>query len=238
MDGPEQARAYSEADFAEAHQRVADELVIRFPELAAGPAAGGGGGDPPAAELTARVTDGADHLHRPLIVDLGCGPADVTARVAVACPTARIVGVDAGSEMLRLGRRRIESLGLAGRVTLERRHLPDPTFDRRFDAVVSNSLLHHLADPLDLWRTVAAVARPGAPVLVMDLRRPTDRATVDALVATYATDAPTVLRDDFRNSLCAAYRPAEVAEQLTATGLDHLGVEPLTDRHLLVSGRR
>ena len=33
MDEPEQARAYSEADFTESHQRFADEVAARFDEL-------------------------------------------------------------------------------------------------------------------------------------------------------------------------------------------------------------
>ena len=49
---------------------------------------------------------------------------------------------------------------------------------------------------------------------------------------------PEVLRQDFRNSLIAAYRPDEVRAQLAAAGLAHLAVEQVTDRHLLVTGRR
>jgi hypothetical protein len=71
----------------------------------------------------------------------------------------------------------------------------------------------------------------------MDLLRPTDIATVEALVQRYAGDAPAVLRADFRNSLRAAYRPDEVRAQLHAIGLDDLDVEQVSDRHLLVSGR-
>src|SRR5262245_34154601 len=148
MDEPAQARAYSEADFEQPHQAFIDEVARTFPEL-------------------------TDRTPGRTVVDLGCGPADITVRVARAFPACAVVGVDAGTEMLRLGRARVAAAGLADRVQLHHVHLPDESwFAPRFAAVVSNSLLHHLRDPLDLWRTVAAVAEPGAPVAVMDLLRP------------------------------------------------------------------
>jgi hypothetical protein len=48
---------------------------------------------------------------------------------------------------------------------------------------------------------VREAARPGALVLIMDLMRPPSAVWAESLVATYAADAPEVLRRDFRNSL-------------------------------------
>jgi trans-aconitate methyltransferase len=214
MEDPVQARAYSDADFAAPHQALVDDLLARHPTL-------------PAAARR--------------VVDLGCGPADVTVRVAAAFPDAAIVGVDAGPVMLGLGRERITRLGLEDRVELVQLRLPAAVDALArlgtFDVVVSNSLLHHLDDPPALWATVRALCTTGTVVHVVDLRRPADDDTVDALVARYASDEPAVLRDDFRASLRAAYRPGEVEQQLTAAGLvDTLTVTPVGDRHLLVSG--
>jgi hypothetical protein len=71
----------------------------------------------------------------------------------------------------------------------------------------------------------------------MDLARPASDIGVDALVESYALDAPEVLRRDFRNSLYAAYTPAEVADQLAELGLGELEVGMVSDRHLAVRGR-
>jgi ubiquinone/menaquinone biosynthesis C-methylase UbiE len=208
MDSIEQARAYSDADFRAPHDMFVAEVGARCGAL------------------------------RGTVVDLGCGPADVTVRFARANPDARFVGVDAGPNMLALARARVEHAGLADRVTFEAHHLPDPVLaGRGFDAVVSNSLLHHLPDPSALWSTIRACARPGAPVAVMDLMRPGTAADLDALVARYAADEPDVLRDDFRNSLAAAYRPDEIGPQLAAAGLGAFSVAVTSDRHLLVTGR-
>lgn len=209
MDDPDQARAYSEGDFAEAHQLFAALAGQRF-----GPIVGE-------------------------VLDLGCGPGDPTVRFSLANPGAHVTGIDAAASMLDLAVSRVAAAGLAGRIRFEQRYLPDPELEgHQYDAVISNSLLHHLDAPDSLWQTVAACARPGAPVVVMDLCRPDDARSVEALVARYAASAPEVLRTDFRNSLRAAYRPDEIRQQMARCGLAHLQVEPVSDRHLLVSGRR
>lgn len=207
MDDPVQAQAYAEADFSEPHQAFVDHFRRRFPTFAGG-----------------------------RVMDLGCGPADVTLRFARAYPAADILGVDGAQAMLALAREAVEQAGLGERVRFACLRLPTPALPGGFDGVISNSLLHHLADPQDLWAAVRQVARPGAPVLVMDLMRPESEAELERLVAAYTVGAPEVLRRDFRNSLRAAYRPQEVEDQLTRAGLSGFRVEVVSDRHLLAWG--
>jgi SAM-dependent methyltransferase len=207
MDEPEQARAYADADFHESHDQFVAAIASRF-----GPRSG-------------------------LVLDLGCGPADPTVRIALANPAVTIVAVDAGPVMLGLAQERVERTGLSSRIRLERRRLPDPTLGgQRFDGVVSNSLLHHLSDPMVLWKTVTDCVRPGGFIAVMDLLRPSHLGEVDRLVALHVAGAPPVLQADFRHSLLAAYRPDEVEQQLARAGLGRLDVAPISDRHLLVAG--
>ena len=208
MDDPLQAHAYATADFEAPHQAFVELLRERFPEL-----------DPRS------------------ILDLGCGPGDVTRRMARAWPEARVLGIDGARAMLEAGRTLADQAQLSGRVELRLGLLPGASLPSEpWDAVVSNSLLHHLRDPLDLWRAIRATAPGNAAIFVMDLRRPPSADAVDRLVEQYARNEPPVLREDFRNSLFAAYRRAEVEHQLSTTGLSHLAVEDFGDRHLLVWG--
>ncbi|HQR51658.1 MAG TPA: class I SAM-dependent methyltransferase [Burkholderiales bacterium] len=209
MDEPEQALAYAHADFSEPHDAFVARFRECFPDLNAG-----------------------------RVLDLGCGPADVTIRFARACPQAQVTGVDGAEAMLALGRQAVAAAGLAGRIRLQRVRLPAAALDGSpYDAVISNSLLHHLARPAVLWDAVRVAAAPGAAVFVMDLLRPPSRAAAMDLVALHAADAPEVLRRDFFNSLLAAFRPEEVRAQLEASGLAHLRVEVVSDRHLIACGR-
>jgi hypothetical protein len=135
----------------------------------------------------------------------------------------------------------VRASGLADRIALQLVRLPvvdgPENLGRRYDAVITNSLLHHLTEPAVLWQTARGVAAPGAPVFVMDLRRPASTEDAARLVATYAADEHPILRDDFHASLCAAYTVDEVHAQLEHAGLP-LRVEALGDRHLLVWGHR
>ena len=126
---------------------------------------------------------------------------------------------------------------LAGRIRLVRALLPAPDLTAAgYDLVVSNSLLHHLHDPGVLWNTVKHAGRRGARVVVMDLFRAGSPAAAADIVARYAGAEPEVLRNDFYNSLLAAFTPDEVRAQLGAAGLDHFTVTIVSDRHLLVAG--
>ena len=210
MDDEAQAKAYAAADFAAPHERFVDLL-----ENYVG-----------ARGLTGHV------------VDLGCGPADVTIRTAQRFPNVEIDGIDGSGAMLRLGRERVARVGLSSRVRLFRCRVPREALPHSaYDAVISNSLLHHLHDPAALWATIAQCAAPDAPVFIMDLRRPDGIAEVDRLVEVYAADEPAILRRDFRASLCAAFTVEEVQDQLRASGLA-LHVHVVSDRHLLACGRR
>jgi SAM-dependent methyltransferase len=109
--------------------------------------------------------------------------------------------------------------------------------EQRFDAICSNSLLHHLPDPMSLWQSIRKLAGPGSAIQVMDLHRPATKGSAAAIVDTHAGGAPDVLREDFYNSLLAAYTTDEVEEQIRLSGLGGLAVSRPTDRHWLVQGR-
>lgn len=210
MDDPAQARAYAEADFSEANN-----LFI---------------------ELFSRLWPAGREGR---MLDLGCGPADIPIALADAYRKIEIEAVDGAEAMLVLARAAVAAeAAVSDRITLHQRRLPTTDLPAgHYDALLSNSLLHHLQDPQDLWLTLAHCARPGARVLVMDLKRPDSELAADILVETHALDAPEVLRRDFHNSLLAAYTPDEVRGQLHQAGLDGLEVLEVSDRHLAVMGR-
>ena len=208
MDDPAQAEAYAATDFAEPHQAFVRHFTQRFPGF-----------------------DGTS------VMDLGCGTADISVRFALAYPGVQVTGVDGASAMLECGRRHIAEHGLERRIRLLQLLLPDPDFPpQRYDAVICNSLLHHLDDPEVQWHSAAACAAPGAPILVMDLLRPPSTELALELVQQHSGDASQQLQQDFYNSLLAAYRADEVRAQLDASGLPQLTVEQVSDRHLLVWG--
>jgi len=209
MDSEAQTLAYAEADFNEANTLFADNFQRRFPEL---PATG--------------------HM-----ADLGCGPGDIAIRMAHAFQGWQITGIDAGENMLKRASERLATECLDERVRFRLAYLPDPSLAAEsWDAVISNSQLHHLPDPQVLWASIKTIGTSGAAVQVMDLMRPESESAAQALVDRYAEGAPEILREDFYNSLLAAYTTTEVSDQLLRAGLDRLRIESVSDRHWIVSG--
>jgi len=145
--------------------------------------------------------------------------------------------VDGAPAMLRLARELEAASPESARVTLLQGLVPNLVLPRAaYDAVVSNSLLHHLQEPAALWMTIRRYAAPGAPVVIMDLVRPTSPAAAQALVDTYAGSEAEILRRDFLASLYAAFEPGEIEAQLQASGLGVLMPRLVSDRHVLVAG--
>jgi ubiquinone/menaquinone biosynthesis C-methylase UbiE len=212
MNEASQARAYAEADFSEPNQLFMQLFTEHFPGF-----------------------DGTT------VVDLGCGPADIAIDFALQHPDAKVIGVDGAQSMLEFGNDRIAKTGLAGQVELRCLYLEPETVNHicpsgEADAVISNSLLHHLATPETLWQAINFLGGKGAKILVMDLARPDNSEKAADIVEQYASDEPEILREDFYNSLLAAYTPDEVRGQLDSIGLQCLEVSMSSDRHLLISG--
>ena len=209
MDDPAQAIAYAGADFDATHSA----LVGHFPRVFASLA-------PPDT-----------------ILDLGCGPADIAIRFARLYPDCRVDAVDGAACMLQQARVRIEAADLQHRITLHLQRLPDCELpEKSYAAIVSNSLLHHLHEPMHLWSTILRYASARTAIFVCDLCRPQSVEQADALVSKYAVGEPDILRRDFHNSLLAAFTPDEVREQLDSADMQNLRVEQVSDRHLLVHG--
>jgi SAM-dependent methyltransferase len=210
MDGPAQAEAYAAADFSVSDQAVIDRLAELFPH-------------------------GLGHR----LVDLGCGPGNISFRLACRYREAEVLGLDGAPAMLHLAEARlVADPGLRPRLRFLQACLPSPVLPGGYSAVISNSLLHHLHDPAVLWQSVRQLGAAGACIYVKDLRRPASPAAAEALRALHLAGAPAVLQHDYLASLHAAFTPEEVMAQLQGAGLDdQLQVAAVQDRYLEVWGR-
>lgn len=211
MRAEAQARAYAKADFESAHSAYPRLFAERFPDAPA----------------------------RARVLDLGCGPCDVTLRFARAYPGWRFDAVDGSAAMLRYARAALaREPEAARRIRLIRGQIPAARLPAwTYDVILASSFLHHLHDPQVLWQSVRRYARSGAWVFIADLRRPSSRRRARELTRRYAAGEPAVLQRDFFNSLLAAFTTAEVRAQLRVAGLSELKVEPIGNRHLIVFGK-
>ena len=208
MSDKQQAAAYANANFEEPHNHFVELLSLsmgeNFPEFGN-------------------------------VIDLGTGAADIAIRFASNYPCFEVDAIDGSCAMIAEGKKALDKVRLNDRINLIHSSIQDITLaEKEYAIVFSNSLLHHLHDPMALWELIKN-AKGNPLVFIMDLMRPKNIQKIDELVHEYAGNEPEILQKDFKNSLKAAFTPEEVVLQLQDIGLDGLEVTVVSDRHIVVS---
>ena len=210
MDGREEARNYAGAKFPDLTGDVVERLL----------------------QLT------RDRADRPMrMIDLGTGPGTLPITIAKARPQWHLTALDASKEMLKIAMISIKLAGVADRVTTclaDAKHSGLP--DRSFDIVFCHNFLHHMPEPVELWREIKRLTAPGGLVLVRDLLRPESEKAAHAIVDRYAAGQPESFRIGYYDSLRSAFLPDELRSQLADAGLGSLHVDVISQRYFDVLG--
>lgn len=214
MNGADQVQAYAGADFSSSDQALVDGLQAFCERI------------------------GSELKAGDCVVDLGCGPGNISERLARHWPDCDVIGMDAAPRMLALAeQRRLKDPDALKRLRYEQRSLKHVGDSGEAALIVSNSLLHHLHEPMNLWWAHRRLGHSGCLVFHRDLRRPDTPEQALALRERHLARAPDVLRSDYLASLHAAFTPDEVQGQLLAAGLVTLEVVSVGDRYLEIRGR-
>lgn len=212
MNDPEQAEAYACADFEQADQLFIDNFKQHF-------------------------------MHSSIegtVLDLGCGPGNISYLFANHFPDNNVIGIDGADEMIKLANARKKTeIKTDDRVNFITGFIPGNMIPQQhYACIVSNSFLHHLHQPDILWETIKQYSSPKTKILIVDLFRPSSKEDALALVNKYAADEPEILQHDFYNSLLAAFTPTEIEQQLYEAGLTELKLKTISDRHIAIFGTK
>jgi ubiquinone/menaquinone biosynthesis C-methylase UbiE len=168
----------------------------------------------------------------PDVLDLGTGTALIPIELCKSCEDCRVMAVDLSVHMLDLARYNVEVAGLTGRIQLSHIDAKELPFeDAMFDVVMSNSIVHHIPQPIQVLQETVRVVRPGGLIFFRDLLRPADDAAVVRLVETYAGDKNEHQRKMFADSLRAALDLNEIRLLVAQLGFDPQSVKATSDRH-------
>jgi trans-aconitate 2-methyltransferase len=97
-----------------------------------------------------------------LVVDLGCGPGQLTATLAERWPSAEVVGIDSSAEMIDAAKRAgYGGDALAGRLSFQTGDVRDWRPGRPVDVIVSNAVLQWVPGHEDLLPHWAGWLAPG-----------------------------------------------------------------------------
>ncbi len=95
------------------------------------------------------------------VLDIGCGPGDVSFVAArLVGPEGTVLGIDAAADIIELARTRAAKQGLES-VRFEQTTVGDLALDQPVDAVIGRLILMHLPDPVATLRQLAGLVRPG-----------------------------------------------------------------------------
>ncbi|RUR81774.1 class I SAM-dependent methyltransferase [Chlorogloeopsis fritschii PCC 9212] len=202
MDCLEEAIEYDEMDFTEVNAAFAEEAIALAPTEYA------------------------------LVLDAGTGTSRIPILMCQMRSQWQIIAIDLAESMLQIASHHIKHAGLQSQIRLElvdAKHLPYA--DRQFDLVVSNSLIHHLPDPLSFFSEIKRVLKPNGGIFLRDLFRPADEATMNALVDSIGKEYNEHQKKLFRDSLNAALTLDEVKQLISLVDLQGVEVYQSSDRH-------
>ncbi len=220
MDTAEEARDYDAMDFADVNDEFCDAFLAFAGSL-----------------------EGAS------VLDVGTGTARIPIALARKSRVAKVIAIDLAAHMLAVGKENVHAAGLDARIELELKDAKHAGWaDGSFDAVMSNSIVHHIPDPKDALGEMARLTKPGGFLFVRDLYRPSSENEVEHLLATYAGD-PTKLDDEgkrryprqrqlFGDSLRAALTMDELHAITRSLGIPPASTAMSSDRHWTIAWQK
>jgi ubiquinone/menaquinone biosynthesis C-methylase UbiE len=213
MDTEEEARDYDAMDFADVNALFCDDFLAFVGALAG-----------------ARV------------LDVGTGTARIPIALAQKSSVAKVTAIDLAAHMLAVGQENVRSARLEARISLELKDAKHAGWTNgTFDAVMSNSIVHHIPEPKDALGEMVRLTKAGGFLFVRDLYRPKSEDEISRLLGSYAGD-PAKLDDDgkrryprqrelFAASLRAALTLEEIQALAQSLGIPPARVSMSSDRH-------
>ena len=167
------------------------------------------------------------------MLDVGCGPGHIPPALLERVPRGIVVGIDAAATMLAHAERHRLASPHAARISYRVSDAKELPFeDGEFDAVFSNTVLHHIPEPVSFLREAGRVLSPAGVLLIRDLFRPETPERALELVALHASDGTAYQQELFRASLHAALTRGELRAMADEAGLAGCEIVLDTDRHM------
>jgi ubiquinone/menaquinone biosynthesis C-methylase UbiE len=201
MDSPEEAIEYDAMDFTEINTNFAQETVKL-------------------AGINATV------------LDAGTGTARIPILIGQLRPQWQIIAIDMADSMLEIGQKNIISANCQDQITLEKVDAKNLLYKpEQFDLVISNSLIHHLSDPLTFLREIKRVLKSDGGIFLRDLFRPDSEEIIETMVTAIDPNYSPRQAQLFKDSLHAAFTLAEIEDLIKQAGLENVKIYQSSERH-------
>lgn len=208
MDTTAEAEDYDSMDHAEVNRRFVDDFLQAFGKMH------------------------QSFVSAPVIFDAGTGTAQIPIELLSREIPFEIHAVDLSEEMLVVARRNVEKAGFGNRIRVKPadcKALMETSGS--YDAVISNSIIHHIPEPLAVFKECWRILKPGGLLFLRDLLRPSSEAELERLVTLYGGPHASHGAKMFRDSLWAALTVEEVQAMAATLGIPQGSVRTTSDRH-------
>lgn len=173
------------------------------------------------------------------ILDVGTGTAQIPIAMCKRNSGLKITAIDLAESMLTLGNKNIQTARLEDSITLvqvDSKKMPYP--DESFDQVVSNSIIHHIPNPVECFKEMIRVTKKDGLLFIRDLLRPFSLVELQNIVNLHAGDATPKQKQLFTDSLHASLSLAEVREMVKRFGFEAFTVIQSSNRHWTFTARK
>ena len=183
------------------------------------------------------------HLtHNDLIIDLGCGPGNISERLSSEWPNTNVLGIDGSREMINKAkmRKNLEEESFKNLDYLcediKKIKLAEISNKNHINLLVSNSLIHHITHINEFFECIISLSGPKTLNFHKDLIRPTNEKYALELKAECESKYNEILTSDYYASLLASYRADELRSIISEKNLTHLDVLEEDNKYLIIYG--
>ena len=180
-----------------------------------------------------------------LIVDLGCGPGNISEKLSIKWPRANVVGIDGSKEMILKAESKRKNSLKRGKLNnlryifadIKNLELSKITKDKNITLLVSNSLIHHITYLEDFFNCIKRLSTNKTVNFHKDLRRPNNEKSALKLKEKCSNKYDDILTNDYYASLKASYTLKELRNFLLKDQLSSLEVFEEGDQYLIIYGK-
>ena len=221
MESEDQVISYAKADFSEGENNLINQINYYL------------------------VKNNINLNKQELIVDLGCGPGNISEKLSIKWPNAMVIGIDGSKEMIRIAesnknksssRNRLKNLSYIC-ADIKSFEASEVFLEKNISLLVSNSLIHHITHLDDFFNCIKRLSSCLTINFHKDLKRPNDEKYALELKEKCAAKYDDILTNDYYSSLKASYTLKELQNFIFENKLSSLEVFEEGDQYLVIYGK-
>ena len=221
MERQDQVISYAKADFSEGENKLINQINYYL------------------------IKNNINLNKQELIVDLGCGPGNISEKLSIKWPNATVVGIDGSEEMIRIAelnkkksqnRSRLKNLRYIC-ADIKNLKASEISLEKNISLLVSNSLIHHITYLGDFFNCIERLSSNLTINFHKDLKRPDNEKLALELKEKCAEKYNDILTNDYYASLKASYNLKEIKNFIFENELFSLEVFEEGDQYLVIYGK-